>query len=688
MTLSPSVAKVLKEESEQELRDRQARLQEEEERKNLQEEEERKKQEENNISEEIGEAPKQQEALTTESEKLIRKVQKFGQQVVFSDDNMQVKKKKGTDYKITSSSRGSLFPYISSEKNFMEFLVFLNACLKMKASEKLPSAYFSTDIITYLSTNDEDAQDLRLELENICDEARDFAQKRYSGRDINGYDATRIAFEKIYAKRFLTSKARKTQANAFNKFLRFLETGEEPRKELESTFKDLERMASTIINAPKDMETQRAAFEERLSSKYYAGELRTTIKQKSKSYFGKPSDEIKEYMESLPEDLRKEILELYEAEVIPRIEEEIKAAKEGKRGALREATTARRQEEIERLQDEIDAKEAKLKNLGRNESKELEQKISRAKNNLEAWREKNFKRDAQGKLIRDEKIISAFQRQQGRVEKIIRDTNAQLATLSRQAFEKKKALEEAIGRDRKKLTDMKIKMSARKRKASSKQELGSSLLELKDMLNPEYYNDEHIRLLRGKFLEQFVEESLGSFLEEKREQFDKQEDNWKKWVGKYSKVGDQIKELKKEIPTVQEVAKEVERLANQRRDSGSLREPYRSNLSLGRKTISSFISAGYEVKDIVKNTKRLIEQYDSMDEYVDESISDMVSQLNMDIQETQEDIEEELDESFKKRQRLKESIRRDVGHLDRKMEKLRENLKAYKPSDSSGTGDE
>jgi hypothetical protein len=145
---------------------------------------------------------------------------------------------------------------------FSDFLTFVNACFTMKADQEIPSDYFPRDVLNYLTKDSEDAKSLKRQLVGICEDARDFAEKKYV--DMNGFEVIALAYEKTYDARYLTSKGKKEQAEAFKSILQFLKTGKEPRFEIDAATKNLESMASQIVKLSNQIDAERELFEKNL----------------------------------------------------------------------------------------------------------------------------------------------------------------------------------------------------------------------------------------------------------------------------------------------------------------------------------------------------------------------------------------------------------------------------------------
>jgi len=192
MTLSPSVAKILKEDEDETTEERELREAEEREGRDtslgeLSEQE---------LSEQEREAEAQVEddELSPVEEKFVRKVQTFGKQIDLLMSNLAIKKKQGTDYKIYSTNKESptLFPFIASAKMFNDFLNFVNSCFTMKADEEIPKEYFPAGVLKYFNLGDEEAQSLKREIVGICEDTRDFAERKYV--DKNGFEVVFLAY--------------------------------------------------------------------------------------------------------------------------------------------------------------------------------------------------------------------------------------------------------------------------------------------------------------------------------------------------------------------------------------------------------------------------------------------------------------------------------------------------------------
>lgn len=697
MTLSPSVAKILKEdEFERDLREEQERAERErreaEERLEMETEEERELREaeekEQDVS--IGELGEQElagqeqemearvgdDGLSTQDEKFIRKVEQFGKQIDHLNSYLAIKKKQGTDYKIYSTDKDNptLFPYIASARMFNDFLTFVNACFTMKADQEIPQDYFPKAIVDYIATEDEEAQSLKRELAGICEDARDFAERKYV--DKNGFEVIVLAYEKTYDARYLTSKGRRQQAEAFNDILQFLKTGKQPKYEIDAARRSLQSMAVQVVSLPQKIAEERERFQENLDSNYFADQLKRKLRQKTAVLVGAPNEKIKEYMEGLPDELRNEIISIYEQEVIPKVKQEIKDVKAGKKGSLREATTQKRQEEIERLQEEIDNKEAKLKNLGKAKKEELQNDITQAREKLEQWRKKNLKKDKDGKI--DPKKTQTYMRMQNKFDKLVTEKTSEIANLTRTLSQEVAELERSIQQDRKRLTDKKIKLSSRRKEVSRREGVSGTLAELNAMLDATNYNDQHLRILRVEMIEQYVAEELEEELEEIKNDFNEAEKKLVMQLGRFSKVEDEISEMKKASMQIKTVLEDVDRLAAMQMEGKSLSIPQRKNLSLGRETLRTFVGAEQSIRDIVEDTERLLSHYENMTEYLSEALASFsLGGEMMNTDELQEDLEEELSDSEKAKNKLRTRIDKEMKTLAKKMDKLQENLKLY-----------
>lgn len=354
-----------------------------------------------------------------------------------------------------------------------------------------------------------------------------------------------------------------------------MKTGKTPSIDVDKTKAMLTQMASEISEKEADIESLKERTGERMKAENYAAELKAKLQAEAAGYIGKPSEEIKAYMEGLSEDLRAEVLEMYEETVVPQIEKEIEEMKAGKRGSLREATTARMADEIERLQENIASQEAELKNLGKNKREELEKEISDAKEKLEAWRSKNFKRDDAGKLLATPKQKETYQRMQDKLDRLITQNNNRLSELTQSLGKERSRLEESIKDYRQRLTKKKIAFSQRTKIGSKKVELAGSIQELKDMLNPEYYNDQHIRLLRSKLMQKYIEEEMEDYFAEKQKQYKSSEEELRKELLKYRRVDADIKNLRSMVPTIEKIIKEIDEMNVERRKGSSVRPPTR-----------------------------------------------------------------------------------------------------------------
>ena len=723
MTLSPSVAKILKEEEDEISEENEDETAEERELREAEERGERDTSltelaeeeltgQEQEMGQRVGDAE-----LTPTDERQIRRVQEFGKQVTFLDDEMVARKKQGANYVITARTKGrgkqyskgasteqSLFPFISGEKNLEEFLVFLNSCLSMRVDERIPSDYFTRNIMEFIQEDNEEAQELKFELEKICAEAKELAEKKFANGDMNGYETVRLAFEKIHGRKFLTSRGKKRKAQALNLILDFLKTGKTPRIDVDKTKAMLTQMASEISEKEADIESLKERTGERMKAENYAAELKAKLQAEAAGYIGKPSEEIKAYMEGLSEDLRAEVLEMYEETVVPQIEKEIEEMKAGKRGSLREATTARMADEIERLQENIASQEAELKNLGKNKREELEKEISDAKEKLEAWRSKNFKRDDAGKLLATPKQKETYQRMQDKLDKLITQNNNRLSELTQSLGKERSRLEESIKDYRQRLTKKKIAFSQRTKIGSKKVELAGSIQELKDMLNPEYYNDQHIRLLRSKLMQKYIEEEMEDYFAEKQKQYKSSEEELRKELLKYRRVDADIKNLRSMVPTIEKIIKEIDEMNVERRKGSSVRPPTREEeedeskdvvrpdiqdmrnirqlVQDRRKVLRLFVGAGQYVSDIVKNTKALLAYYEDLDEFITESL-----QMLTDAQEgvNDETMQDELDEGFEEahnnKKKVMDAIVGDLDALFNKVAELEEAIAPFKESE-------
>lgn len=676
MTLSPSVAKILKEDEDD---------YETSEERELREAEEAEK----DVSlGELGEkelASQQKESesrvdsdeLSAEDERFVRKVEQFGKQIDHLNSFLAIKKKQGTDYKIYSKDKNtpSLFPYIASSRMFSDFLTFVNACFTMKADQEIPSDYFPRDVLNYLTKDSEDAKSLKRQLVGICEDARDFAEKKYV--DMNGFEVIALAYEKTYDARYLTSKGKKEQAEAFNSILQFLKTGKEPRFEIDAATKNLESMASQIVKLSNQIDAERELFEKNLSSDYFANKLKTKLRQNTAVLVGAPNEKIKEYIEDLPNDLRNEIIFIYEQEVIPKVKQEIKDVKAGRKGSLREAKTQKMKREIELLQNEIESQEARLKNLGKSKAEDLRNDIASAKEKLEQWQKKNLKRNKEGKI--DPKKTKTYMRMQAKFDKLVSDKYNEISSLTQSLSTESAELKASIQQNRKRLSDKKFKLSKRRKEVSRREGVSGTLEELKAMLNTTDYNDQHLRILRTELIEQYVEEELEEELEEIKRDFNEAEKKLVMQQGKFSKVEKEISEMTKASRQIKTIIDEVDELAAMQMEGRTLSKTDRENLKLGRETLRAFVGAEQSIRDIVEETRRLLGHYENMSEYINESLASFsLGGEVVNTNELQENIEEELSDSEKTKDKLRLRIEKDMESLGNKMVKLQENLKRYK----------
>lgn len=672
MTLSPSVAKILKEDEDETTEERLLREAEERAEKDVSMGELG----EQELTEQELEAGAQVEddELSPVEEKFVRKIQTFGKQVDLLVSNLAIKKKQGTDYKIYSTNKNepTLFPFIASAKMFNDFLTFVNSCFTMKADEEMPKEYFPTGVLKYFESNDEEAQGLKREIIGICEDARDFAEKKYV--DKNGFEVVVLAYEKTYDARYLTSKGREEQASAFKDIIQFLKTGKQPRYEVDKAIGQINEMASEVSKLSERIADERDRFSEKLDSSYFAEELKTKLRQETATLVGSSSEKINEYMEGLPDDLRNKVIFLYEQEVVPKVKQEIEDVKAGKKGSLRQSTTEKRKEEIENLQAKIDANEAKLKNLGKNKVEELRNEIAEAREKLEAWRKRNLTKDKSGKI--DPKKTKLYMRRQNNFDKLVSQKTGEIANVKATLSQEIAELEGLIQQDRKRLTDKKIKLSSRRKEVTRREGVSGTLEQLNDMLDATRYNDQHVRILRIELMEQYVDEELEEELANLKEEFNESEKKLVMQQGRYAKVEKEIKDMSKASRQLNPILEEVDKLASKQLEGRSLSKVERENLSLGRATLRTFVSVEQSITDIVGATEKLLKQYESMSEYIKEALQAFSFEEKP--QELQDDIEEEMSDSEKIKNKLRIKIDKEMEVLADKMDKLQANLELYK----------
>lgn len=661
MTLSPSIAKLLKQEDED----------------SLDFEYDRDEEEETPVrAESVSDIERPKEDISSEDERLINTIKRFGKQITVLDANFAIKKKRGTDYKIYSLNpkEPNLFPFVSSSRQFSNFLNFVNACFTMKVDEEIPRDYFSDNLLRYLS--EDRNKELLDEIAEICQDTQLFAEKKLA--DKNGFDALVLTYEKMYGGEFQTPKSRKQKATAFNDILQFLRTGKQPAYEYQSAIKRLSSMSAEIALLQDKIPKLRESFEDKLNSDFFSDKLKNKLRMEAAVLINKPSSKISEYMEKLPEELLTEIISMYEQEVIPKVKQEIEDVKANKKGSLRTTKTQKMQEEIKNLQEDIDSKEAQLKNLSKNKIDKLRSSIAKEKEAIEAWRKKNFKRDAKGNLIRDEKISETYRRKENKLNRFIAQKTKEMSQVGQAITGEVTELENSIKQSRELLTQKKLQMSQRKRKLGSKENMAMTLQELEEMLNSKNYNREHLRILRTELMGDYVEEKLEDFLDEKKEQYKKNEEKLRKQENRFSRVSGEISTLKEISKKITKVVQDIEEITALLLGVESVTQERRASLreQLGesKKTLRLFVGAEQTIVDIVKTTERMLEQYESMDEYMEESLTMTLRTIQV-LDEVEEDLEEEMSESQEVKIRLRNRIDKDMNILQEKIDELQERTK-------------
>jgi len=621
-----------------------------------------------------------QYTLSNEDKKQIDNARKFNKQIDELNDSLGVKRKKGTDYKIysTTPSSKSLFPFITNSYLFVEFLNFLNSCMTMRANEKIAN-YFSSGILNYIkmaeyeSPIEEDkytqedidkAKELEEELSMICEKAQNFALKKYS--NINGFKAVSLAYEKMYNKKYLTAKDKRLKGSAIKDIIYYLNTDLTPKEEITGIITIMKKHKIDIDNRNKILEDLDEANKKALEEGRLKGELTRKLQREHRNKemeLAKETDSVKitEYMDSLPEGIKEEVIEQYKEIVIPQIKSRIEA-KENKDTPFNSTEKNELEKRLENYKKMLVETKNKYDSFMKERNKELktiEDKIQNAKKVFQEWSESTVgNRKPNEYSLKDQQL-----------EKKLAEFRKQIDEINQKNKKEKENLLDKI-----KIT--KEQISSTENALKEKGDSESSIDELQLFLDEYNFNYMHLDILHRKFMNDLVDEQLQDYTDEINQKFKDIKESKKMEFNRIERVKEQIDFL---VDNAEEIIRIANLVDSINANKGELFIESKEDEEIDKNKFikqvkeakDAYIESGNHIEDIIKLLSKLEKEYEEVSDFLEEITEDSESEeAKTDINEIIEDIDEEINDSLVNRDRIFREINSKTKDLNEEIETL------------------
>ena len=390
----------------------------------------------------------------------------------------------------------------------------------------------------------------------------------------------------------------------------------------------------------------------------------------------KPQDEIKEYIAKLPDSTINAMKQEYTKTVIPKIKEEIKALRAGKKATLSDSKTQAMKEKVDRALEELRAEQAKLVTFEEDAYNKLQATIAEQRKKVEDYlketpivgsrrmaTETPYRENRAGKLARIE----------AQAEAKIAEAQKELGNVPKMTQEERNTVNKNIRALMKVFNAAKLAYDIRVKEAGGRTSTADRISELQAMLDVENYNKEHLKLLRNEIITAQVMEGIDELIEEKTAKFKEIVKESRKVTSQYSLVSSSIQELLKIVNDVRLASQDVDEYNKEiEKEEGERKNAYMQARKQAKKPIFSFINCAQDIKDIRDKTLEIEGLFGDAGESIslatlqildDFNSAGLIEEVTKEVEDAEEDLEKVLTEE--------EKIKEEVKSLDANIEKLK-----------------